>query len=232
MHKNIIIVILTICVGITSFATSLNQKSSLTIRLVETGNYLIIIDNNQYLARNVFEINNINSGIQQLKIVKQIFNPYMESMNKIVVFDDMINIKPNTKTTATLHANRSLSINTVTPLSIQKHKHGLIPSNDEVCKKNMSDEQFKDLKQVLRSTTYSKGKLNVMKQSIKFYGITSDQAKILVDILPFERDKLDLAKFSYTHTIDQYNYAFVKNALKYTMSKKSLDIHLYLENKN
>ena len=105
MRKNIIILLLAIVVSVTAFASSLNQKSSLTIRLVETGNYLIIVADIQYLARNVFEINNINSGIQRLKIIKQIFNPYMETMNKTVVFDELVNLKPNSKTTATLHAN-------------------------------------------------------------------------------------------------------------------------------
>ena len=85
----------------------------------------------------------------------------------------------------------------------QKHEHGQIPRNDEICNKIMSEEQFKELKAVIGATSYSKGKLNVMKQSIKFYGITSSQTNELIQLLSFRRDKLALTNFSDTYINDK-----------------------------
>lgn len=225
MNKVITLSTILSLIGVLAIGST-RSSSSLTIRFSERGNYLVSLNDKNFSAQNVFQVNGIEAGYQQLRIVKQVFNPYVENMNRTTVFNDVIHIRPGTKTTATLKSDGHFEINSISPIHENIEEHGTLPVDPEFCTNNMSIGQFNDLKKVVKGTSYSSGKLNVMLQSIKLYGCTSAQVKELMIYLPFERDRLQLTTRAYEYTSDQHLYFLVNSGFKYDYSKNKLSEYL------
>ena len=212
MKKNVFyIVVLLFSVSNTA---NVFGKNALTIRFSDPGNYLVLLGDLKFTAKNVFQLKGIEEGVYPLRIVQQIFNPYMDDMNRTVVYNNNIQIRKNTHTTATLRRNGALVINSVRTLHDFQDEHGAIESEETICVRKMSIFQLSDLKKVVRATSYSKGKLNVMKQSVKLYGATPFQIKELMKYLPNERDRLELASFSYQFVDQKERYFIVNTGFK------------------
>jgi hypothetical protein len=197
-----------------SSAISFGKKSELNIRFIESGNYLVVINDTKYTAKNVFQICDVEPGTISIQIIKQVFNPYMDDVTRTLIYDGELEIKPNTKLTATVHKNNSLIINNIVPLHEDNDVHGN-NIDIEFQKKSMSLSQFKELKKIVRSTTLSAGKLNVMKQSIAIYGISSFQVKELMSMLHLERDRKALVSYAKDFAHDKNNYFIVKSGFKF-----------------
>ena len=93
------------------------------------------------------------------------------------------------------------------------------------------DTEFEEIKKHIQEEISDEQKIRVAKYSMKNTGyFSSEQVAELVALISFDKEKLDLAKFSYEYTYDRYQYyTKVSRSLKTNDSKKEL--FDYLESK-
>lgn len=86
------------------------------------------------------------------------------------------------------------------------------------------DHEFSEIKHQMENEISDEEKLRIAKFSMKNTGyFSSEQVAILVGVISFDKEKLDLAKFGYEYTYDRYQYyTKVSKMLKTNESKKAL----------
>ena len=90
----------------------------------------------------------------------------------------------------------------------------------------MNDRSFQQFKAVLAREQYEESRLSMAKQAMASNTFSSAQVQELVRLFSFEKNKLDLAKYAYTYTVDKNNYYLVSDALDYSTSKAELARYL------
>ncbi|MCU0439450.1 MAG: DUF4476 domain-containing protein [Raineya sp.] len=100
--------------------------------------------------------------------------------------------------------------------------HKPIPSQNSSLR--VLDSEFTEIKQQMENEISDEEKLRIAKFSMKNTGyFSSEQVAILVGVISFDKEKLDLAKFGYEYTYDRYQYyTKVSKMLKTNESKKAL----------
>lgn len=83
---------------------------------------------------------------------------------------------------------------------------------------SMSERDFDDLESLVKSTSFSDSKQNVIKEAVPGHCISAVQVKQLMGLFSFEADKLALAKYLYAYTSDQQNYFKVNEAFSFSSS--------------
>ena len=93
------------------------------------------------------------------------------------------------------------------------------------------DSEFEEIKKHIQEEISDEQKIRVAKYSMKNTGyFSSEQVAALVALISFDKEKLELAKFSYEYAYDRYQYyTKVSRSLKTNESKKEL--FDYLESK-
>lgn len=93
------------------------------------------------------------------------------------------------------------------------------------------DSEFEEIKKYIQEEISDEQKIRVAKYSMKNTGyFSSEQVAELVALISFDKEKLELAKFSYEYAYDRYQYyTKVSRSLKTNESKKEL--FDYLESK-
>ncbi|MFN3315850.1 MAG: DUF4476 domain-containing protein [Raineya sp.] len=93
------------------------------------------------------------------------------------------------------------------------------------------DSEFEEIKKNMQEEISDEQKLRIAKFSMKNTGyFSSEQVAELVALISFDKEKLELAKFSYEYVYDRYQYyTKVSRSLKTNESKKEL--FDYLESK-
>jgi hypothetical protein len=86
----------------------------------------------------------------------------------------------------------------------------------------MSDRMFLQLKQTISRTAFDEEKLNLVKAALGDDFLSSSQVKDLLACYPFEKTKLDVAKYCYRYTSDASNYYAVADAFTFSSSKSEL----------
>ncbi|MDF2456205.1 MAG: hypothetical protein K0R51_2198 [Cytophagaceae bacterium] len=87
---------------------------------------------------------------------------------------------------------------------------------------SMSEQDFDDLQSVVRSTSFSDSKQNVIKEAVPGHCISAVQVKQLMSLFSFEADKLSVAKYLYPYTSDQQNYFKVNDMFSFSTSVDEL----------
>ena len=90
----------------------------------------------------------------------------------------------------------------------------------------MDARTFDQFKQVLRNETMDDSRLNLAKQTISANNFTSAQVKELVNLLTFESNKVDLAKYAYRYTVDKGSYFVLNDAFTFSSSKEELSNYI------
>jgi hypothetical protein len=90
----------------------------------------------------------------------------------------------------------------------------------------MNDRSFQQFKAILAREQYEESRLSMAKQSMSSNAFSSVQVQELVRLFSFEQNRLDLAKYAYTYTVDKNNYYLVSDALQYSTSKAELARYL------
>lgn len=112
------------------------------------------------------------------------------------------------------------------------------PSNTGVVKPNptnvntgkctfpISDIDFSNIKNTIRGQNAEDSKFKVAKQLITGTCLRSAQIKELLDLLSFERNRLDLAKYCYNLAFDPQSYYLIDNALATKASRDELETYI------
>jgi hypothetical protein len=86
----------------------------------------------------------------------------------------------------------------------------------------MSDRMFLQLKQTISRASFDEEKVNLVKAALGDDFLSSSQVKDLLAYYPFEKTKLDVAKYCYRYTSDASNYYAVADAFTFSSSKSEL----------
>ncbi len=86
----------------------------------------------------------------------------------------------------------------------------------------MNNSTFNSFLQVVKSTKFGDDKVSVIKQQLKNSMVTSEQVKALIEALPYDKDRLDIAKFAYKKTIDPNNYFVIYPSFQFQNSAQEL----------
>lgn len=87
----------------------------------------------------------------------------------------------------------------------------------------MSDAAFNQAKESLKREWFENTRLSTAKQVIDRNYFTSRQVKELVLLFTFENNRLDIAKYAYSKTVDKGNYFIMNDALSMTKNKEELN---------
>ena len=86
----------------------------------------------------------------------------------------------------------------------------------------MDARSFEMLKGALSRENFEKTRLEIAKQSIDRNNFSTMQVREMVLLFAFENNKLDLAKYAYSHTVDKNNYFQLYNVFSFNSSKDEL----------
>lgn len=86
----------------------------------------------------------------------------------------------------------------------------------------MDARSFEMLKGALSRENFEKTRLEIAKQSIDRNNFNTMQVREMVLLFAFESNKLDLAKYAYSHTVDKNNYFQIYNVFSFSGSKDEL----------
>jgi hypothetical protein len=87
----------------------------------------------------------------------------------------------------------------------------------------MSDANFNQAKETLRKEWFENTRVSTAKQIIDRNYFTSRQVKDLMLLFTFENNRLDIAKYAYSKTVDKGNYFIVNDAFTYSNNKEELN---------
>lgn len=86
----------------------------------------------------------------------------------------------------------------------------------------MSDAAFNQAKESLKREWFENTRLSTAKQIIDRNYFTSGQVKELVLLFTFENNRLDIAKYAYSKTVDKGNYFIMNDCLSMNKNKEEL----------
>lgn len=87
----------------------------------------------------------------------------------------------------------------------------------------MSDGAFNQAKDNLKREWFENTRLSTAKQIIDRNYFTSRQVKELVLLFTFENNRLDIAKYAYSRTVDKGNYYIMNDAFSMNKNKEELN---------
>lgn len=94
------------------------------------------------------------------------------------------------------------------------------------CAMPMNATDFAAAKSTISSQSFASSKVTVAKQVANSNCFTADQVKELVQLMDFEADKLDVAKYCYAHTYDKGNYFKINDAFDFSSSVDDLNAYI------
>ncbi|MEJ8842543.1 DUF4476 domain-containing protein [Lacibacter sp. H375] len=86
----------------------------------------------------------------------------------------------------------------------------------------MSYERFQQLKQSVERENFDKNKMDLLRSTLPYNRVSSQQVRELAQLIQFEQTKLELAKFAYRYTTDRGNYFVVNDVFNFGSSKTEL----------
>lgn len=90
----------------------------------------------------------------------------------------------------------------------------------------MDSRSFDQLKQTLRNESFDNTRLSIAKQAAGVQYFKAAQVKEMMELFSFEKNRLELAKFCYSRTIDKGNYFIVNDAFSFSNSKEELSRYM------
>jgi hypothetical protein len=94
------------------------------------------------------------------------------------------------------------------------------------CPYPMNSSNFQAAKQTIEKQTFENTKVQTAKQIVDANCLTADQVTELTKLFDFDNDRLDFAKYAYTHTYDKGNYFKVNNSFEFESSITALQEYI------
>lgn len=91
----------------------------------------------------------------------------------------------------------------------------------------MSHQEFAMLIHVVEEQHFDSYKVSIIRQALSMNHVTSNQVRHLMQMLTFESNKLEVAKFAYHRTVDPQNYFVVNSAFTFSSSVNALYAYIY-----
>ena len=94
------------------------------------------------------------------------------------------------------------------------------------CPWPMNRQNFQRAKQTITNADFSDDKQTIAKQIVNSNCLTAQQVKEITGLFDFEKDKLEFAKFAYSHTYDIENYFIINDVFDFSSSIKELNDYI------
>lgn len=203
--------------------------SELHIKLTEQNTpFLVSIDQRLYYNPDgYFSMGNLNGGYHDFKLYRYI--PF--SLNRIdstlLICEGILYIAPSSRMLIIMDPTKRFYISQYyNPLQYSSNPNLYNAINSKyfpIIPYNCTDStSYQELLQQLDDMPFSDMKVTLIKESVFFNGIKSAQIKELMQLFPFDKDKLALAVFCYGSCIDKQNFAQVAEVFSFTQSKQEL----------
>ena len=106
-----------------------------------------------------------------------------------------------------------------------------LPNNDDgqqgvYCDLPMDDDVFATAHKTLKNKPFSNDKMEFAKQIATSNCLLSEHVKLLLMTFDFESDRLEFAKFAYTHTYDPSNYFVINDVFVFSSSLTELNNYI------
>lgn len=131
---------------------------------------------------------------------------------------------------ASTSTSTTVTSSSYTSSSSSRDDSGNVSKDADAISCSMTGSEYNQVVASVKSKSFADVKLTVLKQAIKGRCISAGQVKSLADLLSFEDDKLDFAKFAYDYTSDKKNYYRVNDTFAHESTID--DLNEYLEGKN
>ncbi|MFY7839020.1 MAG: DUF4476 domain-containing protein, partial [Lacibacter sp.] len=86
----------------------------------------------------------------------------------------------------------------------------------------MDYQKFQQLKQSVERSNFDDDKMELLRSVLQNNMVSAQQVKELAQLMSFEKNKLELAKFAYRFTTDRSNYFIVNDVFSFGTSKTEL----------
>ncbi len=90
----------------------------------------------------------------------------------------------------------------------------------------MNSASFNAFLQVVKNTKFADDKVSVIKQQLRNAMATSEQIKSLLEALTYDKDRVEVAKYSYSRCVDPVNYFVVYPAFQFQSSARELQDYI------
>lgn len=222
------------------------DESRLTITVSDNSNVQVMIDNRAYrLNDNSLVLTGIQSGRHTVQVYRNSqgnnSRGYGTNRNKNnrneMLYSSTIYVKPNYDVDIMINRfgkalvdERDLRYNNDDWRNNDRRYdrndnnggYGNYP-NDRNYNQAMSQYEFDQLVQKIRSQWFGSGKMNTTKEALNRNYFTTQQVRQLLNLFSSENDKLELAKLAYRNTVDQKNYSQLYDVFSSRNSREELD---------
>jgi hypothetical protein len=90
----------------------------------------------------------------------------------------------------------------------------------------MDQNSFQQLKRTVQNESFDDNRLSILRSVLPNNGISTAQVRELIQLMSFEQNKLELAKFAYRYTTDRNNYFMVNDLFSFGNSKRELSNYI------
>ncbi len=94
------------------------------------------------------------------------------------------------------------------------------------CEGVMSESSYQKAKRSIEKKDFADDKMTLARQVTRSNCLLTDQVKGIVELFDFEDDRVQYAKFAYSHTYDQGNYYRINDSFEFSSSVDELEEYL------
>ena len=213
-------------------------RSKLNIRTFNDRSIIVEIDRINYNnpSREII-INDLAPGDHKIKIWTvggQHHNCGLGAGNFRLIYNGFITIPTRSKVTAVLTYQNILKITEIDPLQGNYHQecnNAGVPSGYGYCgnyygnyytNNNYHNNRFEELKDLVARESFDDTRLDICNEYIRTNPISSEELKELLELITFESNRINLAKYSYRYVNDPGYFYTVYNAFTFNRSVTEL----------
>jgi hypothetical protein len=90
----------------------------------------------------------------------------------------------------------------------------------------VSTARFQNMLEVIKEQSFDNKRMNIAKMIMDMNFFTTNQIIEILNLLTFDNNKLEMAKYAYPHVIDRENYFLVSRKLIFDSHRKELNTYI------
>jgi len=220
-----------------------NRPSQLSVTLPGNSNIRVIIDNSRYEnSDNSITIGDISNGYHSIKVY-EVKNQSRFFNNSKLVYSSSVLIKPAYQVNIMINRNGKAVINEQKLFDDRKYndrdrddrggRNNDYPYNDRNDNRyerddnnrngyQMSNDRFSKAMFVLERENFDNTRFTIAKEIVEDNYLSAGQVKQMLQLFSFDVNKLELAKYAYSKTIDKNNYFMLYDVFAMNSYKERL----------
>jgi hypothetical protein len=205
------------------------NSSELHIKLTDPHTpFIVSIDQRLYYNPDgYFSVGNLNGGYHDFKLYSYIPLTLNRIDSTLMICSGTLYIAPSSRMLVILDPTKRFYISQYyNPLQYSMNTNLYNPINAKyfpIIPYNCLDStSYQELLTKIKEVPFIDLKVTLIKESVFFNGIKTAQVKELLQIFPFDKDKLSLAVFCYGSCVDKQNYSILADSFSFTQSMQEL----------